>query len=211
MLVLLSVRFAKFFMYQPLSPRKAASLGILLIAISLIVQAIYNVPRLVYEFQGLPKIDPDITLTYVPICLIILWYMSPLVIGLILFRQHRFLVRWFYGYAVLDEKRSSWHDTGLVATLVIGLLGLFLLSLAVERFCNERMVLLLILEIDNPKWKAMWDNPSLSTRLAMFQETLYLFVFATVFIGGAGYFGKLIGRKIDQSLEKPLQEEDASR
>jgi len=195
-------------MNQPLTPQKATSLGVLVIALWMIVLGIYNVPDLVGEFRLLSQLD--VTVTYVPIVLIVLWKMLPLVIGIILFRNQRFLVHQFYSFSMPDdEERNSWHDTGLVATFVIGLLGLFLLSLAVERFCAERLILMLILEIDNPKMSVMLGRSS-GERLSAFAAILYPFVFGTVFVGGAGQIGKFIGRKIDQSLEKPLQEEDDS-
>jgi len=195
-------------MNQPLTPQKAASLGVLLIALWLILLGIYNTPSLVWEFLYLPQLD--MTMTNVTFFLIVLWQMLPLIIGIILFRQHRLLVLWFYGYSALEEKQNSWHDTGLVATLATGLLGLFLLSLAAERLGAETLMRVLILEIDNPKMRVMlgWSS---GERLSAFTAILYPLVFGTVFVGGAGQIGKFIGRKIDQSLEKPLQEEDDSQ
>ena len=197
-------------MNQSLTPQKAASLGVLIIALWLILLGIYNTPSLVWELLSLPKLgrDMDITVSYATIILIILWQMLPLVIGLVLFRQHRFLVHWFYGDAGLDDERNSWHDTGLVATLVIGLLGLFLLSLALERLGSETLIRTLILEIDNPKISEMWS--SMGGKLSAFTSILYPLFFAFVFIVGAGWIGKFIGQRIDKSLEKPLQEEDDS-
>jgi len=196
-------------MNQPLTPQKATSLGVLIIALSMIVFGIYNLPSLIGEFRLLPQLN--VTVSTVSIVLIVLWKIFPFVIGIILFRKQRFLVHWFYSYVMPeDEERNSWHDTGLVATFLMGLLGLFLLSLAVERFCAERLILMLILEIDNPAMSTMWET-SCWERLSAFVTILYPFLFGVVFVGGAGQIGKFIGRKIDQSLETPLQEEDDSQ
>ena len=197
-------------MNQSLTPRKAASLGVLIIALWLILLGIYNMPSLVWELLFLTKLgrDMDLTVSYVTIILIILWQMLPLIIGLILFRQHQFLVHWFYGDARLDEERNDWHDIGLVATLVLGLLGLFLLSLALERLGSETLIRTLILEVDNPKISVMWS--STGEKLSAFTSIFYPLLFAFVFIGGAGCIGKFIGKRIDKSLEKQLQEEDDS-
>ena len=197
-------------MNQSLTPRKAASLGVLIIALWLILLGIYNTPSLVWELLFLLRLSMDmgITVSYVTIFLTILWQMLPLIIGLILFRQHRFIVHWFYGDAGLDDEQNDWHDTGLVATLVIGLLGLFLLSLALERLGSETLIRALILEINNRQMHEQWS--STWGELSAFTSILYPLFFAFVFITGAGCIGKFIGNRINKSLEKPLQEEDDS-
>jgi len=190
-------------MSQTLTPQKATSLGVLLVALWLIMMGIWHSFDLVFfTFRELPG---TIMLTGVTIFLTVLWKTLPLIIGLILFRQHRSLVRWFYGYAVLEEERNSWHDTTLLATLIAGLLGLFLTARALEALCGEYQIILWILEIDNPNLSALYGSAiEYSTWSCLW--ILYPLILGLAFVAGANRIGTLIGRAIDKSLASPSEE-----
>jgi hypothetical protein len=132
--------------------------------------------------------------------------MLPLVIGLILFRQHRSLVHWFYGYVALEEERDSWHDTTVLATLLVGLLGLFLTARALNEFCDEFQMLLWILSIDNKNMIAtFWDT---SEYPFWYLPILYPLVLGVAFVVGARRIGNIIGCAIDKSLESSAEKEE---
>jgi hypothetical protein len=192
-------------MNQTITPQKAASLGILLVALWLILLGIWNALELiVFTFREPPVSHVDV-LTEVATFLIVLWKMLPLVIGLVLFRQHRALTHWFYGHAVLEE-RDSWHDTTVLATLLIGLLGLFLTARALNEFCDEFQILLWILSIDNKMMIATFWNTS--EYPFWYLPILYPLVLGVAFVVGARQIGNLIGRAIDKSLDSPAEKEE---
>ena len=191
--------------HRTITPQKAAMIGVLLVALWLIVLGIYNTLGLVFTFQRVPQLNTEVT-TRIAFWTV-LWQVLPLGIGIAIFRSHRLFIRYFYGYAVSEgEERNSWHDTGLLATLLIGLCGLFLLSLAINHFCDEQWILVLILEIDNPQMATMWHTTGWA-RLWEFTSILYPLFVGVIFVAGAGRIGNFIGRQIDQSLEKPLHDE----
>jgi hypothetical protein len=190
-------------MNQTITPRKAASLGVLLVAVWLIMLGIWKAVSLIFvTFRELPGSDMGITHTYVTIFMIILWKMLPLILGLALFRQHRALVHWFYGYAELEEERDSWHDTTVLATLLVGLLGLFLTARALGEFCNENQISMWILSIDNKEIADIWASPFWCLPI------LYPLILGIAFVVGANRIGKSIGRAIDKSLESPTESEE---
>ena len=195
-------------MNQTITPVKAASFGVLFVALWLIVLGIWNALELFpFTFRNLPRSAGDVTLTEATVALIILWKTLPLVVGLILFRQHRFIVRWFYGYTVPENNEPDcWHNTNLLAILLVGLLGLFLTARALDAFCAENQILLWILSIDNKMLiAAYWDT---SEYPFWYLSIVYPFILGFVFVVGAGRIGRLIGRTIDKSLESSAEKEE---
>ena len=196
-------------MDRPITPLRAASFGILLLALWLIVWGIWKTIELPFVFGAIPKMG--LSVTYVTIVLIILWKMLPLGIGIFLFRQHWTVIHWFCGTAVSkDSEQDSWSNTSLPAILLTGLFGLFLAARGLQRFCDEWTILMQILAIDNP---AMWQHGNWSLWFASTYPSPILWtccpiLFGLVFIIGARRIGNLVGRQIDKSLEHPSDEEE---
>jgi hypothetical protein len=189
-------------MNQTITPKNTTLFGILLVALWLIVMGIWHIFELVFfVFWTLPPIQVDVTFTvsWVGIFCIILWKTLPLIIGLVLFRQHLSLVRWFYDYVALEEERDSWDDTALLATFLAGLLGLFLFARALDAFCRENQILLWIIAVENKTVGISWN-------IHEYLPILYPLILGFVFIVGAGRIGAIIGRAIDKSLAMPAKE-----
>jgi hypothetical protein len=190
-------------MNQTITPKKATSFGILFVALWLIVMGIWHIFELIFSvFWTLPPIQVVVAfpVSWVgALFLIVLWKTLPLVIGLVLFRQHRSLVRWFYGYGALEDERDSWDDTALLATFLAGLLGLFLFARALSVFCSENQIWVWILAVENKTIDVSWN-------IHEYLPILYPLILGFVFIAGAGRIGAVIGRAIDKSLANPIEE-----
>ncbi|MDR0328277.1 MAG: hypothetical protein LBI05_08290 [Planctomycetaceae bacterium] len=186
----------------PITPAKAATFGVLLIALWLIFLGIWNTCSLFFLFSTLPSMG--LTVTYATIILLILWQALPLIIGIALFRQSRHLVRLFSN----SEERDSWNDASLLAALCVGLIGLFLASRGVQDLCGAENIKFLILEIDNPKVRYMTQAETFWGRLLLFLPIIYPIAAGLVFICGASRFGDLIGHQIDKSLENPADDNE---
>ncbi|MCL2743150.1 MAG: hypothetical protein FWE67_04795 [Planctomycetaceae bacterium] len=194
-------------MNQTITPVKTASLGVLLIALWLIVQGVFNALGLIFLIWDLPNSFEGVTLTVTTVCLLVLWKTLPLTIGIVLFQQHRSIVRWFYDCVLPEnEEPDGWHNSASPAILLVGLLGLFLISGALNAFCNEHLVMMRILEIDNkmpiPPHRYSDANPSWYTPI------VYPLFLGLVFVIGAGRIGICIGKAIDKSLESPAEKEE---
>ena len=197
-------------MNRTISPLKAALLGIMLIGLWLIILGIWNALELLYTFRDIPT---NAKVTSVIAILIILWKTLPLWIGLVLFRNQRFLVHLFYGQAVTEEyERNHWNDMRFLSTLVLGLLGLFLFARGLDQFCEMYLIFRLIIEIDNPPLQgtqriSVWE-PMFWERLSEVMTTLYPVILGLVFALGAGRLGDFMGRQIEKSLEMPPETDD---
>jgi len=193
-------------MNPAITPLKATSFGVLLIALWLIVLGIWHTFGLFYTFPSLPQYD--MTVTYVTGFLIVLWQTLPLVIGIVLFRQHRTVIRLISGLAVAKNgEQDSWYNTPLLATLLVGLFGLFIAGCGLERFCHDHLIMWLILEIDNPHAGQHIGAITLWERLPLFVPTFFLIVLGLIFVVCARRIGIFIGYKIEQSLEETTEEE----
>jgi hypothetical protein len=192
-------------MDRPVTPLRATSFAILLVALWLIVLGIGHTLSLYFIFQSIPQYG--LTMTYVTVFLIALWKMSPVLIGLALFRQHRHLVRLFRGAAITKYgEQNTWNNTPLLATLSIGLLGVYFLAQGVERFCAAHLVMFWIFTIDNPQAWHLISGHFAEYTTGGFLSIIYSIVFGLVFVMGAGRFGNVIGNKIDKLLENPSEE-----
>ena len=192
-------------MDHSITPLKTASFGVLLIAIWLIVLGIWHMFGLFYTF---PNLWHDMTVTYATAAFIILCKMIPLIIGIVLVRQHRTVVRLLSGIAVLKNgEHNSWNNTRLLASLSIGLFGLIIAGRGLDSFSGDHYVLWLILEIDNPHAGQYIGAATLWERLPLFMPVYFPIVLGLIFVLGARRIGHLIGHQIDKSLENPSEEE----
>ncbi len=187
-------------MNRTISPLKAAALGIMLIGLWLIVQGGWNVLGLIYTLQYAS------TLTFhkgasVTAILIVLWKTLPLWIGITLFRGQRALVHLFYGRSITEkDERNHWNDTQFLSTLVLGLLGLFLVARGLTLFCEEYRIMGLIVQIDDPtiRRSIIWEMWPWEYMV----QTLFPVVLGMIFVLGAGRIGNIMGHRIEKSLEK---------
>ncbi|MCL2004849.1 MAG: hypothetical protein FWG73_01680 [Planctomycetaceae bacterium] len=200
-------------MDSTLSPLRMASFGILLIALWLICLGILNAIWIPFGISTITKMG--LTITYATILLIILWKMLPLAIGFILFQRHRQAVHLLTGTALAkNDEQDNWHNTPLLATLLVGLLGIFLAARGLRLFCDESLVIWLIMEIDNRQAGQFFTSErAVATtiglgRFPLFIPIVYPFVLGFVFIIGARRIGNLIGRQIDKSLATPSGEKE---
>jgi len=129
-------------MNRTITPLKAASLGILLVGLWLIVLGVWQMLGLYYTFQDLRgtagSLGREVVITNVAIVFTIVWKILPLGVGVALFRLQRAIIRLFFGHAVTEEdERNHWNDTRFLSTLVLGLLGLFLLASSMVAACFQ--------------------------------------------------------------------------
>ena len=200
-------------MNHPITPLRAALFGVLLVALWLILLGICN--ALQAPFVILSVRPMGLSVTFVTIFLIALWKILPLGIGIILFRQHRTVVHLFGGIAIPKEvEQDTWNSTPLLATLLIGLLGLLLVTDGLQRFCGEQSVMWLILAIDNPREMQYFPSGNIAItgsifggRLPQLMPILYPVALGLVFLLGARQIGNLIGRQIDKSFSISSEEE----
>jgi len=195
-------------MNRTISPLKAASLGIMLVGLWLIVLGVWNTLGLVYTFQYASTLTSHEG-TSVTAILIVLWKTLPLWVGIALFRGQRALVHLFYGRAITEEdERNHWNDTQFLSTLVLGLLGVFLVARGLDLFCSEQRIMTLIVLNDDPttRQSIIWESWYWETVIPVF----FPIVLGMVFILGAGRIGNIMGSRIEKSLETPLEKEDDS-
>ena len=195
-------------MEHPITPLKTASFGVLLIALWLIVLGIWHTFGLFYTF---PNLKHDMTVTYATAAFIVLWKMLPLGIGIILFRQHRAVVRLFSGIDVLKNgEHDTWNNTRLLAALLIGLFGLVIAGRGLDGFSGDHYVMWLILEIDNPHAGQYIEAMTLWERLPLFMPVYFPIVLGLIFVVCARRIGNLIGYQIDKSLENTHEKEEGN-
>jgi len=193
-------------MNPPITPLRAASLGILLIALWLILLGVWHTFEIYFTISAVPTMG--LTITFVTVALIVLWKTLPFFVGFFLFWQHRFFVNLFCGTtAAKNDERDSWNNTPLLAMLTIGLLGLFLFATGIGRFCGMYPFLYFILAVDNFS-EAQWLIATTSDYNTLFLPVFYPIVLGFVFIIGACGLGNLIGKQIDKSLESPTETEE---
>ena len=200
------------YMDRPVTPLRAASFGVLLLALWLIVLGLFRTIELPFVVPAILKMG--LSVTYVTIVLVVLWKILPLGIGIVLFQQHRRVVRLFTGIAVpKEDEQDSWNNTALLATLLVGLLGLFLAVRGLGRFGGEGLFMWLIIEIDNPEVQHLIDGMTHYRdinmgRLPRILPILYPLIIGLVCVLGARRIGNFIGHQIDKSLENPPDEKE---
>ena len=195
-------------MNSPITPLRAASLGVLLIALWLILLGIWHTLEIYVPISAASTMD--VTVTFVTIALIILWKTLPLVVGVFLFWQHQFFVNLFCGTtAEKNDERDSWNNTPLLAMLTIGLLGLFFFATGIGRFGSSHVIFIYILSIDNPL-SAQWLTATANDHSTLFlpAPVSYPLILGFIFVIGACGLGNLFGKQIDKSLESPTETEE---
>ena len=189
-----------------ITPLQAASLGILLIALWLLLLGVWHTFEIYFTISVVPKMG--LTITFATVAFTILWKTLPFFVGFFLFWQHRFFVNLFCGTtAAKNDERDSWNNTSLLTMLTIGLLGLFLFATGIGRFCGMHPFLYFILVIDNPI-ATQWLLATANDYNTLFLPVFYPIVLGFIFIIGACGFGNLIGNQIDKSLESPTETEE---
>ena len=195
-------------MSRTISPLKAASLGIMLVGLWLIVLGVWKTLGLLYTFQDASTLTSHKG-TSVAVILIVLWKTLPLWVGIALFRGQRTLVHLFYGRAITEEdERNHWNDTQFLSTLVLGLLGVFLVARGLDQFCQEQRILSIIVQIDDPTTRrsVIWDLFYWEHVISI----LFPVILGVIFVLGAGRIGDIMGYRIEKSLEESLEREDDS-
>lgn len=182
---------------------KITALGIMLVALWLVLEGIWNALGLYATFSSCMNAQ----ISSIAVVLIVIWQILPLLVGTAMLKARPMILAWFCR-AIEPEKRNQidWNDSHTLSSFAFSLLGMVFLARGIARFCEEHLILWWIVGIDDSVyWRQYLDA---SDRLSYFIPIVYPVFLGLALLAFAPSLGHLIGKRIDRSVELALQPTD---